>query len=268
LTDSAVLVRDTSAHCLSALIPLQPRLDPLLLELVQAFSTTEDKGIKEALLEAIYGLLCGVIQSKKEISPASKESLESLLLQIHQSSGENDDSLRKLGGKCFGAYLGLVGEDKVKGVFNSQIFSCLKPDASWTLLHSSLFIISGVLRQSPSVLMDPEIFKSTLDVILLGLNHDKTNVSSDAVSVTRQMLTCSQLSELEPIKTLSPALIKILSDPEKSVESRRESILVFKHVAKVAHSVRFFFELHVILANFLKAIGFVITPSCAYGLCS
>ena len=76
------------------MIPLQPRLDPLLVELVQACQSSEDKGIKQALLEAIYNLIKGVKDSSRDFVDSSKIMLEKLLLalimNIQEGEGERN----------------------------------------------------------------------------------------------------------------------------------------------------------------------------------
>lgn len=64
------------------MIPLQPRLDPLLVELVQTCQSADDKGIRQALLEAIYNLIKGVKDSNRDFVDSSKTTLEKLLLVI------------------------------------------------------------------------------------------------------------------------------------------------------------------------------------------
>ena len=70
------------AKCLSYLIPLQPRLDPLLVELVQTCQSSDDKGVRQALLEAIYNLIKGVKDSNRDFIDSSKLSLEKMLLSL------------------------------------------------------------------------------------------------------------------------------------------------------------------------------------------
>jgi hypothetical protein len=70
------------AKCLSYLIPLQPRLDPLLVELVQTCQSSDDKGVRQALLEAIYNLIKGVKESSRDFIDSSKLSLEKMILSL------------------------------------------------------------------------------------------------------------------------------------------------------------------------------------------
>jgi hypothetical protein len=89
-------LRETAAQCLSFLIPLQPRLDPLLVELVQSCQTAQDKSIKEAVLEALYGLVKGVLSAGRELTPASLDVLRELIVGIHETSIENEGAFCSL----------------------------------------------------------------------------------------------------------------------------------------------------------------------------
>jgi hypothetical protein len=90
LLESFSSVRENAARCLSFLIPLQPRLDPLLMELVQAYGSAEEKGIKEGLLHALVGLLKGAAESNREWAESSTSALLNLLTQLHLLSLESD----------------------------------------------------------------------------------------------------------------------------------------------------------------------------------
>lgn len=90
LSDASPLIRSTSASCLTSLIPLQPRLDPLVSELLQAFTGTEDHGVRVALLDALTGLVQGVITGQRELNDASKNGLENLFIHSYETSLEND----------------------------------------------------------------------------------------------------------------------------------------------------------------------------------
>jgi hypothetical protein len=53
-----------------------------LVELVQTCTSTDDQGIREALLEAIYNLMKGVKDSDRDFLESSKLTLEKLLVAL------------------------------------------------------------------------------------------------------------------------------------------------------------------------------------------
>jgi hypothetical protein len=60
--------------------------------LVQTCQSTDDKGIRQALLEAIFNLMKGVKDSKRDFVDSSKMTLEKLLLVLiaNVEEGEGD----------------------------------------------------------------------------------------------------------------------------------------------------------------------------------
>ena len=82
-------VRAKASSCLSLLIVMQTRIDPLILELVTGIKSSEDVGVKGAMFESLYSVLKNVDKTKG-ISVGSKKSIEELLVANVFNSGEND----------------------------------------------------------------------------------------------------------------------------------------------------------------------------------
>lgn len=105
-------MRSKTAQCLSALIPLQTRLDPLVLELVQGLKNA-DESVEPAMWDAIYGLLRGVARDDgKNINESSQNSIILVVQENLFKSAENASVSRVGAAKCFGA---LVHFKKVFG---------------------------------------------------------------------------------------------------------------------------------------------------------
>ena len=105
-------MRSKTAQCLSALIPLQTRLDPLVFELVQGLKNA-DESVEPAMWDAIYGLLRGVARDDgKNINESSQNSIILVVQENLFKSAENASVSRVGAAKCFGA---LVHFKKVFG---------------------------------------------------------------------------------------------------------------------------------------------------------
>lgn len=102
-------LRRQAAHCLSLLIKLQPRLDPLVVELIQGLKSREDLPIIVSVWEALLGLLKG-IDKDRQISSGSVLSIQLVIMDVMIQSGENDSALRVIGSKCFGAFIKYLPE--------------------------------------------------------------------------------------------------------------------------------------------------------------
>lgn len=90
------MVRDRAARCLSALIGLQTRLDPLVVELAQGIRGAEDRGVREAMWEAMYGVVKGVASPGKALNETSQKTIETLVTDAISGSGEHDGEARSL----------------------------------------------------------------------------------------------------------------------------------------------------------------------------
>jgi hypothetical protein len=109
-------MRSKTAQCLSALIPLQTRLDPLVLELVQGIKTA-DEAVEPAMWEALNGLLRGVSRdSGKSISEASQNNILSLIHDKLLNSGENGKIQRVGASKCFGSICNVLAIGRTRGL--------------------------------------------------------------------------------------------------------------------------------------------------------
>ncbi len=106
------LMRSKTARCLSALIPLQTRLDPLVLELVQGIKSA-DETVEPAMWDALYGLLNGISrESGKSISETSHNSILALIQERLVKSGENGGYQRIGASNCFGALCNAIALDR------------------------------------------------------------------------------------------------------------------------------------------------------------
>ena len=111
---STATMRSKTAQCLSALIPLQTRLDPLVLELIQGIKTAEAT-VEPEMWEAMFGLIQGVSrESGKSISEASQISLLALIHDKLFNSGDNGTVQRIGASKCFGAICNAIALEKTR----------------------------------------------------------------------------------------------------------------------------------------------------------
>ncbi|KAJ3049894.1 translational activator of GCN4 [Rhizophlyctis rosea] len=232
---SSAMVRDRAARCLTALIALQTRLDPLVVELAQGIRGAEDRGVKEAMWEALGGLVRGLGQGTgRELNDASKKAVEGLITEVFVSGGENDDTLRVGAAKSFGAYCRYVSTDDAKPLIASQ-FSALTADVEWPRFHSVLLAIDHALIDSPPLVSDLGFTAEVVDAVCRGFEVDKSSVGEAAVSLASHLLTEPYLSEGVADK-LIPALIGALPVGGKSSsDARREALNAIKSLAKTSH---------------------------------
>ena len=94
LSETSILVRAPARRCLNLLILLQTRLDPLVIELTTGIKSSDDRGVKEAMWEALNGLLINLATDGRDINDSSKKTIETLILDAMLNGTENDGNFR------------------------------------------------------------------------------------------------------------------------------------------------------------------------------
>lgn len=116
-------MRSKTAQCLSSLIPLQTRLDPLVLELIQGIKSA-DESIEPAMWESIYGLLkCVDRGSSKSINEASQTTLIQLIMEKLLKSGDNGRISRTGAAKCFAMLCNSIPLDRSRELLLYDLIS-------------------------------------------------------------------------------------------------------------------------------------------------
>ncbi|KAI8927350.1 armadillo-type protein [Entophlyctis helioformis] len=185
-------MRDRAARCLSLLIPLQARLDPLVVELSQGLKTAEDAKVKPAVWEALYGLVKGITGAdgtpSKEISELSKKTLVSTITETIAVSGENDGADRAGAAKCFGAYCAFLSVDDARALVSSHLLN-VPLDAPWHRRQGVLSSINAVLAETTEVFQDGVLVAKAVELVCSSLTDDKAEVTDAAVDVGAKLLT-------------------------------------------------------------------------------
>ncbi|KAJ3294416.1 translational activator of GCN4 [Borealophlyctis nickersoniae] len=232
---SSGMVRDRAARCLTTLITLQTRLDPLVVELAQGVRSAEDRGVKEAMWEALYGLLKG-LGPGRDLNAASRKTVEGLIVEALTGSGENDDGIRRGAAKCLGIYCKYVGKDDSKNLITSQLAAAM-PDVPWPRLHGIVLSLFFTLVEAPVLIQELGLVDEALDVTLRALKDDKPPVSETAVKVTGRFLSIPEyVSEGSGDKLIPALAVDILPAGKASTDARREALIVLKNTAKASHA--------------------------------
>jgi HEAT repeat protein len=168
---SSAAMREKTAECLSQLIPLQTRLDPLVVELVQGVRTA-DEGVQKTMWEALFGLLKGVHRdSGKTLNETSRTNIKGLIDEMLWESGEYDLYKRVGAAKCFGAYCKTLtieeSQELVKTVCSKDL------DQEWYRAQSMLLSLSNLYDYSPETLTDTEVLNLVTEKVVVCLNMQK-----------------------------------------------------------------------------------------------
>ncbi|KAJ3106531.1 translational activator of GCN4 [Phlyctochytrium planicorne] len=237
-------VRDPARACLTILITLQPRLDPLIVELTGGVRASEDRGIKKAMWDALLGLLRS-LGNGRDISDASKKAVEALAVEGILGGGENDDVIRESASKCFGSLCQYITKDESKAILNFHLFGKTADTSTWTRLHGTILSVKAVLKEAPLLLHQLSFGPNVFALIQRCFEEEKTQITEAAVQSASILLTIPDYMEGDNAKTLILALMAVAKPDNTKVDARRMAVKVIKKVAKRDHSL---------IANLLPSI--------------
>ncbi|KAI8816085.1 armadillo-type protein [Fimicolochytrium jonesii] len=232
LSESSGMVRDRAARCLSSLIPLQTRLDPLVVELSQGLRGADDMGVRAAVWEALYGLVNGVGGPGRDLNDTSRKTIQALLTEGISSSGEHDEVARVGAAKVMGAYGKYVSPEESKDLISSQILSA-NGHADWFRVEGALRALHNVILCAPLLLQELDLVKQAQDLVVASLHHNKPQVIEEAVTAASRILGVPAYAADSQIRDpLVDALTDVVQAAGSSTEARRDAVVALKNLAK------------------------------------
>ncbi|KAJ3197163.1 translational activator of GCN4 [Irineochytrium annulatum] len=212
LSEPSAEIREPARQCLTVLITLQTRLDPVIVELTTGIRAAEDNGVKKAMLEALLGLLRN-LGNGRDINETSRKAVEALLMEGVLGSGENDDVIRVAAANSFGALCSYISRDESKAMLG----------------HSNL-------DPSPGLLADLGQESSTIALIQRAIKNDKPPVTEAGVRAAGAFLSTPTATAGDS-SSLLVALIGVATPETTQIDSRRIAIKVIKAAAKANHQL-------------------------------
>jgi hypothetical protein len=229
---STTTMRQKTAQCLSLLIPLQTRLDPLVMELVQGIKQS-DAEVKKSMWEALFGLLQGVgIPSGKSLNETSQTAIQALLLDAAMSSGEYEVAERIGASKCFGSFCHCLSVQSAQTLI-MELSDDIK-SKQWIYTQGLLMCFENVIRYSFSTI-DESVSSRMVQVTIFALRSAKTALVESAIHVAYELIE-NKLHTFDLIEML----IQNSQPTNESTDARRDAIMCIKGLAKHNHKVFIF----------------------------
>ncbi|KAJ2369505.1 translational activator of GCN4, partial [Coemansia sp. RSA 2607] len=179
-------VRQRAASALAALIPLQPRLDPLVAELTAALRAAEEVGMKLAMLRALRAVAGAPTASS--LSPASLQALEDAVVSRADPAATSDSRWRALAAQTFGALCAVLPKDAASQLVMQHALGSTESAESQA---ARLELLAGALAQA-SVLFDEQMLARVVAAVESALQPDvrgeQGRLSLQAVLVARTAL--------------------------------------------------------------------------------
>ncbi|TPX42852.1 hypothetical protein SeLEV6574_g05373 [Synchytrium endobioticum] len=195
------IARERAAHALSLLIPLQPRLDPLVVEVAQGIRTAGDTNVKEAMWQAMHGIIKN-LGSGRDINDTSTSTIQTLLLEVVSVpiTDTDSDNVKMKAARCIGGFCQYLGGSRAK-----QLADAINsPTAD---LYGKVLAYASLLTEAPALIEELAVGDRCQQVLVDGLTSDKLPITEAAVKATLRFLTRSQTSGTDQ---LVPLLAKLL----------------------------------------------------------
>ncbi|KAJ2778510.1 translational activator of GCN4 [Coemansia javaensis] len=221
------VVRRRAAAALAALIPLQARLDPLVLELTAGAQRADGPGMRNAMMRAI----CAVVQAPNaadNLSPASVQAIEAVVVGGAEGSlassspvgGDGDARWQALRSEAFGGLCGVVDrESALRLVAQHAAVDARDAPAEQA---AKLGCLAAVLAAQPALVADsPQLVARLVDGVGAALTPGGGNVRQvqamiPAVRVAKCALMDAGVTPggSEALGALVQALVRVVAGPE------------------------------------------------------
>lgn len=239
-------LRHGAVNALGVLIEFQPRVDPLVTELVQGTKNAEDQGIKTAMLNA---LLQVVVKGGNNMSESSKSSVMALVEEeINTVSEKSAVAYARL----LGSLSQILSTEEAANILLTKILNKRQHSED---MKFAILSINSFLRDAPKHIFDTGMLDEIVHFIVECSNNSIPYISDNAVIALGKVLllhgeTASpkqagsdkatspwQLPEALSSKIVSQLCKCALKPESNSPDTRRLSLVVLRTVGRLKHDV-------------------------------
>jgi len=234
LNEPQAIIRNQAAKALSVLVPLQTRLDPLIVEISTGYKSASDAGIKEAMFAALYNVLKTIKTGKdKKISPATSAIIENT---ISTTLGDHsiDQNILLYAAQSFGSYCAITTEEEsstlIKDAINKFNSSDLVEDRT-----ASILSLLNVTYEAPELINKFGYLDDVIDIVKESFeNIDTVMICDNAIKIAGQLLLNDENDTTDLLERLVPSFAILLK--QRPSECKRTALIIIKKVAKKDHS--------------------------------
>jgi HEAT repeat protein len=223
LSDGNRAVRQKAAAALGRLMVLQPRVDPLLSDLLTALSTNPDRGVREATLRAIAGVFAHAEKNVGAANVATARSavFESLLCAV-------DDGSRGAAALALAHAAAWLPDDD-RGVLVEELGS---GDGDADEREGRALALSAIARTSPELVLASHAAPALNGLVKAGKDESTASRIAAARGLTRLAIaSAAQVGSNCPyLPKLLPVLSRLLRDDQQDV--REATTTTLKRLAK------------------------------------
>ncbi|KAJ1731491.1 translational activator of GCN4, partial [Coemansia biformis] len=214
LTGKEEVVRQRAAAALTALIPLQARLDPLVLELTAGVRQAESQGMRNAMMRAI----CAVVQAPNAsaLAEGSVQAIEAVVVGRVDGAEAGDTRWPALRSQAFGGLCGVVEKEAALELI-AQHASVDASDSGATR-EVKLHYLAAALAEAPGLFagsaeLQARVVESVDAVLTSSSSGIQARATLPAVLVAKNALLDKDIvpAGSDSIAPLTEALVRVVA---------------------------------------------------------
>lgn len=232
-------LRLRAAKALGSLIEYQPRVDPLVVELVAGARQAVDDGVKTAMLKALLEV---VAKAGSKMSEASKSTIMNL---VEEEILSVDDKLATAYARLIGSLSEIMDKDEARKILREKV---LQVDPIGESGRFAILTLNSFLKDAPGHILLSGMIPDFIAYLVKAVNSPKPYLSDNALTAIGKVLLLegerkSPFSKVEAdsefelgeenIKLLIQQLSKCMIKPESnSLDTRRLALVVVRTLAR------------------------------------
>lgn len=232
-------LRLRAAKALGTLIEYQPRVDPLVVELVTGAKQATDEGVTTAMLKALLEV---VVKAGSKLNETSKNNIINLVEEEMMSS---NDKLAVAYAKLIGSLSEILSVDEARSILTDKVLeSGLESDSG----KFGILTLNSFLKDAPFHIFETGLVNQFIEYIIKAVNSPYVYFSENGLVAAGKLLLLvdeikspfSKVDASSPFSLEDGAIKSLLDEISKSMlkpvcnstDARRLSLVVVRTLAR------------------------------------
>eukprot|EP00833_Pecoramyces_ruminatium_P005796 jgi/Orpsp1_1/1179828/evm.model.c7180000070932.1 len=234
LNEPQAEIRNQAAKALSVLVPLQPRLDPLITEINTGYKNASDAGVKEAMFAALYNVLKTIKTRKDKNIAKATSSIVKMTITSTLNNRSVEQNILLYAAQSFGSFCAITSEEEASVLIRNEINRFNKGESVEDRTASVLSLLN-VIYNAPELINKFKLLNDIVDIIKESFeNIDTVMICDNAIKIAGQLLLNEENNVSDLLECLVPSFTILLK--ERPSECKRTALIIIKKIAKKDHN--------------------------------
>ncbi|AOA64745.1 Gcn2p kinase activity positive regulator [Komagataella phaffii CBS 7435] len=265
-------LRTRAALALGTLIEFQPRIDPLVSELVTNAKSAKDDGVVTAMLKALLEV---VSKAGNKISTASKDLVMKL---VEEELSAANNKLAVTYACLVGSLSKILSNEEASSIIQSKILSNVQAWNSGNVeithdeesLKFAVLTLNAFLKDSPWTIFETGYIQKVVPVAILLSNHPSPYISDNGtMALGKLLLLLDETREGYSTFEIPPAELREIvaqlctlstNPPSHSPDTRRLALVVIRTASRHKHEQVIVPNLDLLIPSIFKCVRDPIIP--------